>query len=83
MILTYQEYDKLAETLSKIPNIDTAWIPDEQDVEERLDLCKEDDLFFLLWLSLTVTEPVEQEAVIRRQRILRKLYQTLELFSDS
>lgn len=80
MRMTYQEYDQLTDLLLKIPNTAPAWLPDEADVEEHLDTENEEDLHFLLWLSLTVTEPVEREVAIRRQRILRKLYQTIELF---
>lgn len=79
MNMTYDDYDRLTEELLKIENSDPGWLPEKKDVDERLDMSREDDVIFLLWLSLTVAGAVNPEAAAKRQAVLRKLYDTVIL----
>lgn len=79
MNMTYDDYDRLTEELLKIENSDSSWLPEKKDVDERLDMSREEDVIFLLWLSLTVAGAISPEAAAKRQTVLRKLYDTVVL----
>lgn len=79
MKMTYDDYDSLTEELLKIENSNPEWLPEKKDVDERLDMSREDDVIFLLWLSLTVAGAISPEAAAKRQTVLRKLYDTVVL----
>ena len=79
MHMTYDDYDRLTEELLKIENSDPSWLPEKKDVDERLDMSREEDVIFLLWLSLTVAGAISPEAAAKRQTVLRKLYDTVVL----
>lgn len=72
--MSFEEYDALAERLFAIENTDPDWLPSREDVEERLDMNREEDVVFLLWLSLTVNGARTPEESEMRQQILRRLY---------
>ena len=48
MNMTYDDYDRLTEELLKIENSDPSWLPEKKDVDERLDMSREEDDIFLL-----------------------------------
>ena len=79
MNMTYDDYDRLTEELLKIETSDPSWLPEKKDVDERLDMSREEDVIFLLWLSLTVAGAISPEAAAKRQTVLRKLYDTVVL----
>lgn len=79
MQMTFLAFDCLTEQLLKIENIDPTWLPDEQDIQECIDANREEDVAFLLWLSLTVNTDSKPESVNRKKAVMRKLYDTLFL----
>lgn len=79
MNMTFEAYDNLTVKLEKIENIDAKWLPDPKDLDERLNEKNEMDVYFLIWLSLTVSDALEAEAITKRQALMRKLYEYIEL----
>lgn len=79
MIMTYEAFDTLTERLAKIENSDPNWLPEQSEVEERLNMECEADVLFLLWLSLTMAGATVPEDAVKRQTVMRKLYDTVVL----
>ena len=79
MNMSYEAFDKLEEALMKIENIDPFWLPTEEDIQERIDVQREEDIVFLIWISLTAKEISCSEDAGRRRAVMRKLYETLIL----
>ena len=76
MEMTYSDFDRLADDLLKIENIDPSWLPKEQNLDERIDMQREDDIIFLIWLSLTMKN---SDNVMGRHAVMHRLYDALIL----
>lgn len=79
MNMSFEAYDNLTAKLEKIENIDAKWLPEPKDLDERLSDKNEMDVCFLIWLSLTVTDVLDAEAITKRQVLMKKLYESVEL----
>lgn len=79
MIMSFENYDKLTERLEQIENVDTGWLPEPEDLEERLCAECDEDVCFMIWLSLTAVRSTEKEMIEKRRSLMAKLYRSVVL----
>lgn len=82
MKMTFAQYDQKCDSIRQIENTKPGWYPSVDDINERIVPNIEHYLDYLIWLSETSGEPIDEEASKGKKYINEILYREIELVDD-
>ncbi len=82
MKMTFNEYDQKCENIKRIENTKTGWYPSVEDIDKRILPNIEHYLDYLIWLTETSGEPIDEESRAGKKYINEILYREIELVDD-
>ncbi len=82
MKMTFNEYDQKCENIKRIENTKTGWYPSVEDIDKRILPNIEHYLDYLIWLTETSGEPIDEESRAGKKYINEILYREIDLVDD-
>lgn len=82
MKMTFAQYDEKCENIKRVENTKPGWYPSVEDIDKRILPNIEHYLDYLIWISETSGEPLDEETRAGKKYINEILYREIELVDD-